>query len=748
MKKEQLPCSSRRQFIQTMAQGATFVVAVKLLPIAGLATADDLPGGRWRPDILLSLDGTGLVTFTCHRSEMGQKVRVSLAQVIADELEADWDRIRVEQADGDARYGDQNTDGSQSVRMNFARLRQVGATVRLALETAAATIWKVPVSECLANMHVVTHTPSGKTLAYGQLAEVAASLPLPAPDQAKLKSRDQWKYIGRTVTDGDLLPIVSGRTVFGFDVNLPGMRTALIARPPVLFGSVKSFDKSAAMKVGGVEHVLELPALAPPAAFKALGGVAVVATDAWSAIKGRRALDVQWAPSVNDDYDSGEFAASLLKMTDVPGNSVRNEGDVEAALSSGNRIVSATYYVPHLAQAPMEPPCATARFEDGKVEMWVCTQSPQAVQESVSGALGIKKEAVTVHVTALGGAFGRKAKADFAVEAAILAREVGHPVKVMWTREDDIQHGYYHTVSAQRFDAALDAGGRAIAWRQRAAFPSILTTFNPAAKVPIPPELRGFIDNPFDIPNMRMEVDGAGAHVRIGWLRSVTALFFGFGAQSFACELAVAAGRDPKDYLLELIGPPRNVDLGKEVAFDNYGDPIDTHPLDTARLRNVIEIAARRAQWGRKMTPGTGLGIAACRSFSSYVATVVEVEVRKDGSLLLPAVYMAIDAGTVVNPDHVRAQCEGGAVYGLSCALAQVTARNGAVVQSNFHDYPVARINDAPKVIDVHIVESDAPPAGVGEAPVPPFAPALCNAIHAATGRRIRVLPIDRKALA
>lgn len=738
----------RRDFLKAAAGGAGLVIGVQLLP--GCAVSGDGNAAAaaaetsWSPGLFVAIDSTGKVSVTCHRSEMGQQIRTSLAQIIADELEADWDKVVVVQASGDPKYGDQNTDGSRSVRRNLTRLRQAGASARRMLEQAAAGQWQVPAGECYAELHQVIHRPSGRRLGYGELVRAAAQLPLPDPTEVPLKARKDWRYIGRQQPSVDLPAVLTGRAVYGYDVQLPGMKVAVIERPPALFGKVKKLDDNAALKVSGVEQVIELPVLEPPAAFKALGGVAVIASNSWAAIQGRRALNIDWDAGANAAYDSEAYARQLLEAAHKPGRAVRNQGDVERALSGAAQRVKAEYYVPHLSQAPMEPPCATARVSATAAEIWACTQTPQATRRSVAAALGFEEQQVTVHVTMLGGGFGRKSKPDFSVEAALVARAAGAPVKVMWTREDDIRNGYYHSVSAQCIEAGQDRNGKTVAWKHCTVFPSISATFAHGTKSGSAGEMRmGFVDNPFDIANMRLENGEAEAHLRIGWLRAVANVYHAFATQSFASELAAAAGRDPKDYLLELIGEPRIIDLAAQgVEYDNYGDPIETYPIDTGRLANVVNIAAERADWSRPRPKGHGLGIAVHRSFLSYVATVVEVSVSPEGQLRIPAVYVAIDAGTVVNPDHVRAQCEGGSVYGLSCALGQITAKNGAVVEGNFDDFLVARINDAPAKIDVHIVASDAPPGGVGEPPTPPFAPALCNAIYAASGKRIRKLPI------
>ncbi|MEL7488789.1 MAG: molybdopterin cofactor-binding domain-containing protein, partial [Pseudomonadota bacterium] len=431
-------------------------------------------------------------------------------------------------------------------------------------------------------------------------------------------------------------------------------------------------------------------------------------------------------------YDTASYRATLEETVKSPQKVVRESGDVEAAFASAAKTVEADYYVPHLAHAQMEPPAAVAEFRDGRVEVWTSTQNPQQARLDLAGILGIDYENVRVNNALLGGAFGRKSKPDFAYEAALLARATGAPVKVVWTREDDIRHDYLHSVSAQRLEAALDENGAVTAWRHRVAFPSIGSTFNPATEYGSDGELGlGFVDNPFAVDNMRLENGKAKGMIRIGWLRSVNNIQHAFAIHSFANELAHAAGRDPKEHLLELIGPDRKIDLkaqGLVGEYGNYGQSIDEHPIDTARLKNVINVAADGIGWRSDLPAGRGMGIAGHRSFLSYVATAVEVEVGEDGMLTVPRVHVACDCGVAVNPESVRAQMEGGSVFAFSNMMeSAVTVTGGKIDQSNFHDYRPARINHAPREINVTLVESNAPPGGVGEPGTPPFAPTLAN---------------------
>jgi len=714
----------------------------------GRALAESLTkvrGGDATPSLWISIRPDGTIELTCHRSEMGQQAWTSMAQLLADELEADWERIEIVQAEGHPRYGDQNTDGSRSVRYNFHRLRTAGAAMRDLLVTAASRRWKVPKRTCRAENGFVLHTRSKRRLGYGELAADASKLPLPDASRVTLKKRSEWRYIGKRVASLTVPKIIAGEAVFAADVSVPGMLHAVVARPPQVLGKPRRTDDSKTLAVPGVVRTVTLPAPSAPVAYQPLGGVAVVARDTWAAIKGRDALDIEWEPGPGAGYDSAAFGEELLAEVRTSGAVRRSRGDAAKGLADAAKRVEAEYYVPHLAHSPMEPPAAVARWNGDKVECWACVQAPQAARQTVASACGIPVDDVTIRVTLLGGGFGRKSKPDFVAEAALVARAAGAPIKLTWTREDDLQHGFYHSVSAQRLEGGLDVDGRCVALLHRTAFPTISSTFAPGANEPSNGELRlGASDTPFDVPNLQLESGKAEGHIRIGWLRSVCNIYHAFAVQSFACELAHAAGRDPKDYLLELIGKPRVVDPNKDGAkYDNYGSPTDEYPLDTGRLAHVTEVAANMAGWGRSLPKGRGLGIAAHRSFVTYVATVVEVDVSDAGELTMVGVWSAMDAGTVVNLGHAESQMEGGTLFGLSNALyGAITATDGVVDQRNFPDWRVMRMNEAPRAMEVRIIESNAAPGGVGEPPTPPAAPALANAIFAATGQRVRRLPI------
>jgi isoquinoline 1-oxidoreductase beta subunit len=745
---------SRRRFLTggIIAAGA-LVLGVRYY--SKLSSGDKLPHdtnadhATLHPSVYLGIDPDGTVWIVASRSEMGTTSRTTLPLVVADELDADWKRVKIEQAIADKRFGDQNTDGSHSIRSFYDAMRQAGATARFMLIQAAAQQWGVPATECETDLHVVVHRSTNRTAGYGELASAAAKLPVPKREELKFKAKSAWRYVGKGEVSYDLEALVTGKAVYGMDARVDGMVYASVEHPPVLGGKVKSYDEKEALKVAGVRQTVPIDPFQPPAAFQPLGGVAVIADNTWAAFQGRKKLNISWDNGPNESYDSDAYKNELRETTHKPGKVVRNIGDADAAFAKGGKVYEADYYVPLLAHATMEPLVALAEFKDGKVTAWAPTQNPQAAQDIISKELGIAKEDVICHVTLLGGGFGRKSKPDYVAEAAVLSKKVGRPVKVVWTREDDIKFDYYNAVAAMYMKAMLGANGKPTAWLQRSAFPPITSIFDVNAVYGDPNHLQqGWTDIPYDLPNLRIENGPAKAHVRIGWLRSVANIYHAFAIQCFTDELAHAAGRDPLDYLLDLIGNPRTIDF-KGVDYPNYGAPFDAYPWETGRLRHVTELVAEKSGWGkRKHGKGTGVGIAAHRSFLSYVATVVEVEVNDQGEVRIPRVDTVLDAGLVVNPEATRAQFEGAAVFGTSIVrTGEITATKGAINQSNFQDYPVARIGEVPYQTNVYIVDSDAPPAGIGEPGVPPFVAAFCNAIYAATGKRVRDLPITKLGL-
>ncbi len=756
---------SRRAFLQGSLGVLTLAVtakgwvttAVAAEPAAKAYGADSMPGGTVDdPLVFVSIAADGTVTIVAHRAEMGTGVRTSLPMVVADEMEARWERVKVVQAPGDeARYGNQNVDGSRSMRHFLMPMRRVGAAARQMLEAAAAARWAVPVAEVKAEQHEVLHAPTGRRLSYGDLAEDAAKQPVPASDALKLKDRSAFRYIGKDqVRLVDLEAIGKGQATYGMDMRLPGMVYAVVARPPVVSGRLRRFDSAKALAVPGVLKVVEIPPMQGAPAFQPLGGVAVVARNTWAARQGRDALEIEWDDGPNGSYDSAAYRQTLQAAARAPGKTMRNQGDAANAWAKAPEAerVAAEYYVPHLAHASMEPPVATVQIKGNSAEVWTSVQNPAAAKSAVAARLKLEPANVKVNVLLLGGGFGRKSKPDFVDEAAIVARAMpdGTPVKLVWTREDDIHHDYLHTVSVERLEAVMDAQGQVQSWLHRSAAPTIASLFAQGAKgQQMFESAMSAINMPYRIPNVRVETAEVDAHARIGWFRSVANIPHAFAAQCFIDELAHRAGKDPQAFALDLIGPARQIDPGTMADTWNYTESPERYPYDTGRLRGVIEAACKGAGWGRTLPKGHGLGLAFCYSFMSYTATVVEVAVDDKGEVRVVAVDMAMDCGPQINPERIRAQMEGGAIMGLGLALtSEITFENGRVKQSNFHDYEVLRHNASPRVIRTHLVNDDhaLPPGGVGEPPVPPVAPALCNAIFAATGKRIRSLPVRKVA--
>jgi isoquinoline 1-oxidoreductase subunit beta len=760
---------SRRGVLKGILSTTGLVLAVSVLPQRPALAADEpkwgaagMPHGTVNnPLAFVSIAPDGTVTIVCARSEMGQGVRTGMPLIVADEMEADWSRVKVAQATGDeVKYGNQDTDGSRSTRHFIEPMRQVGAAARMMLEGAAAKRWGVDVSDVEAKNHEVIQKSTGKKLGYGDLAADASTMGVPtgvsqekmgspSPGSLSLKDPSQFRYIGKEGTNiVDGFNITTGRAIYGQDIRLPGQKYAVIARPPVMGGKVASYDATETKKVPGFVQIVEIPAPSYPMMFQPSGGIAVIADNTWAAIQGRKALKIQWDEGPHATYDSQAYRAAMEAAARQPGKILRSDGDFAAAFASADKKVEAEYYIPHNAHATMEPPAATCRIVDGKAEVWTSVQSPQAAHDLVAKYLGLPPENVTVNVTLLGGGFGRKSKPDFAVEAALCSKAVGGaPVKVVWTREDDIRNDFYHTVSVERLEAGLDKDGKVVAWRHNSVAPTILSLFAPDPKHEMPLEQgMGLVDMPFDVKNVSIENGEAEAHTKIGWWRSVSNVPHGFAIQSFAAELASAAGKDQKAFLLDLIGPPRILDVPQKVKdFWDYGENPEVYPIDTGRLRNVVELVAEKAGWGRQVPKGHGLGLAVHRSFVSYVAAVIEAAVDDKGNITIPRVDIAVDCGPTVNPDRVRSQFEGAVVMGLGIGLMnEISFKDGKVQQSNLDDYLVLRISDAPHETHVYIVPHgyDMHLGGVGEPGVPPVAPALMNAIFAASGKRIRSLPL------
>lgn len=733
---------SRRDFIKisSLAGGGL------LLGVSFQCTRQGTPV-TFSPNVYLSISSDNMVTIIAHRSEMGQGIRTSLPMIVADEMGADWKNVKIIQADGDEeKYGNQNTDGSFSVRMFYEPMRKAGATARQMLIKAAAEKWGVEEASCIAQNGVVTHADSGKSLTFGALAEAAQQLELPDQESLPLKEFSEYTLVGKDTPIIDLADFVTGSAIFGADVDLQGMRIAVIRRTPVVGATLSSYDDTAALAVPGVEKVVKINGSGfPPGLNKPLEGIAVIATNTWAAIKGREALELVWDLGENAAYDSQEQMEAMKKSTLAEGMVRRNRGEFSTALRSASRVLDRTYEVPYYAHATLEPPAALASFSDGKMEIWAPTQHPQWARDSVAEACGLEVANVTVHVTLLGGGFGRKSKPDYVVEAALLARDTGMPIRVQWTREDDLHHDFFHAHSAQRIVATLDAKKQLSGWNHHTVFPSIGATASAEALHPSDGELGlGCIDFPYEVPHIRIETHESTAHTRIGWLRSVSNIHHAFAICGMMDELAEARGVDPIDHALELLADDKNLDFSEELTgtFENYGEPLDAYPWETKRLKNVITRVAREANWGKTLPAGRAMGFAVHKSFLTYVACIVEIARDEAGKITIPEVHYAVDCGIGVNTDRIRSQFEGGAIFATSLAnTSAITLKAGQVAQNNFDGYQLARMPQSPIKIHVHLVENQNKPTGVGEPPVPPLAPALANAYYKLTGKRVYKLP-------
>lgn len=719
---------SRRSFVKSigLASGGLIIACNTSI----FSDKDKIPKDLidFNPNLFVQLNSDGSLILIASRSEMGNGVRTSLPSIIADEMDADWEKVTVKQATGDKKYGDQNTDGSRSIRYLFEPMRKMGAIARTMLISAAAQKWDVSTSECSAENHFIVHS-SGKKIGFGDLVEIAKTLKTPEEDTLTYKSPKDYKYIGKDLSSVDVKDYVTGSAIYGLDKRLPNMKFMAVQRCPVTFGTVKSFDKTDALKIPGVEAVIELPRIERP--FGALGGVGVIASNTWAAFKGKEALKIEWDFGENEVYNSKKFMNQITKNVHKNGKVLKDKGNISKAFKKASKIIESTFQLPHLIHAPMEVPVAIAWVQGDSCEVWASTQTPQASRKEVIDYLKTAEEKVTINVTLLGGGFGRKSKPDYVVEATIASKEINAPVQVVWTREDEIKHGYYHTVSAQYLKASLNNEGNVTGWLHRFALPSISSTFAPGVEYASGGESGSATNLPFNIKNVKVEIGKAKAHVRIGWLRSVINIPHGFSINVFADELAYAAGKDPLDFRLNLIGEDRIVNpKAKNLK------------LNSARLKNVLKVAAKNAKWGKELPEGHAYGLAVHYSFFSYVASVVEVSM-KNNKLRVHNVYTAIDCGVVVNRNTIKAQMEGAAIFGMSLAYyGKITVKDGAIEQSNFHDYKMIRMNETPTV-HVEIVESTEKSTGVGEPGVPVIAPAIVNAIYKLTGKRYYNLPLS-----
>jgi isoquinoline 1-oxidoreductase subunit beta len=701
---------SRRQFlVGGAAAGAGLVIAFNLSR-HGLH-----PGGKteFAPNAYLHIAPDGKVTVVVARSEMGQGVRTALPMILADELDADWADIAIEQAGASTLFGDQTTGGSASVRTTWDPMRQAGAAAREMLVAAAAAKWGVAAADCTTDKGFVRHAASNHRASYGDLVERAARLPV--PKEPKLKEPSQYKLIGKSTPRLDTPSKTNGTAEFGIDFRIPGMKYAFLARCPVIGGKVAGVDDSESRKVPGVSHVEKVGDSA----------VAVAADSVFAAMQGRKALKVTWDDGANKDLNTAAVFEVLHKAAGDKGVSLQQVGDVAAA--KGRRI-EAEYELPMLAHAPMEPENCFAHFLGATCEVWSPTQVPQDVRDSVATAVGLKPENVHVNVTLMGGGFGRRLEHDYAVEAALVSKAINAPVKVMWTREDDMHFSMYRPPSVHHLSAVVDPQGSPLALTHRLISPTISGQKGQPGEGGIDPDLKDEAAFLYLVPNLSVEYVAPPCAVPLAWLRSVYAAQAAFANESFLDELAHAAGKDPLEYRLHLLAEE------KEISY------FDTK-WHTGRIRGVLQLVADKAGWDKPLPAGRFRGLAVHGCFGTYAAEVVEITMR-DGETHVERVVVAVDCGQVINPNVLEQQLHSAVIFGLSAALrGQITVEHGQIQQANFDSYPILRNSEVP-VIEGYFVESHEAPTGIGEPPVPPLAPALCNAIFAATKKRIRKLPI------
>jgi len=718
MQKE-LNAISRREFLKASGLSAGGLIIGVSFPLGVLGSVGS---AGFEPNAFVYIAKSGDTTIYCGRCEMGQGISTALPAAVADELEADWSRVKVLQGDANKKYGPQATGGSRSINLMLEPMRKAGAAGKEMLIAAAARAWDMPVEKCYAKLHAVYNRVDDRSLQYGELVATASDLPV--PDEPGLKTRDQFRYIGKPLQRHDQDEMAVGKCVYGADKKLAGMKYAAIRHVPVLGGSVKSVDKSKALAMPGVVDVVVIPRFDRP--YGSLGGVAVVADNTWTAEQALKKLKIEFEAGENGSYDTREYKKQLTHNVEAPAKKEFEKGSLEEAFKDATTRYKATYLGGHLSHSPMEPMASLVSVREDKCEIWASTQDPAGIQKTIGAYLEREPEDITVHVMMTGGAFGRKFKCDYVQEAAACSKAVGAPVQMTWSRKEDTRTGYYHSCSAQHIEASVDAQSKVTGWLHRAAFPPIGSTFNPAVIQPTAGDLESVSNHPYGIENMRVESGMAKAHTRIGWYRSVYAVFYGFAFNVFTDELAHAVGVESLTFFRSIYDNNQNPDQKEQVT----------------RSRAVLDKAAEMAGWGKKLPVNHGLGIAVHHSFASYVAMVVHAEVDGD-DITVHRVDCAVDCGLVLNPDIATAQMEGAVIMGVGLALnTEVRFKNGAVVNSNFHDYPVLRISEAPAEINVEFIGQDYRPTGLGEPGVPTLAPALVNAIFAASGKRYRSLPI------
>lgn len=736
---------NRRTFLKTSAAGGAALLIGFHLPAH--ASSDPAEAQEKPPvnplNAWVRITPDNRVTLILAKSEMGQGIMTALPMILAEELYLDWKNVHIEQAPTDPKIYDLGTGGSGSVAGSWLPLRQAGAAAREMLIAAAAKRWEVAALTCKAENGYVVHGHPERSYSYGELVADAALLPIPNFNTVVLKNSRDFSIVGHDTHRVDAAEKATGKAIFGIDARPAGLLYAVIARCPVFYGKVASFDAAKAKAVPGVRDVFQIETSGRGASTN--GGVAVLAENSWAAIEGRKALDVKWDEGPAANESSEELHHQFVTNAAKPGGVVRNDGDADSALASTPNKVEAIYELPFAAHASMEPMNCTVHIQSDRAEAWVPTQAPQWAQAVIAETAKLPPEKVAVHTLLMGGGFGRRYQADFVMEAAEVAKIAGKPVMVLWTREDDMHHDFYRPASFHKLQGALDGGGNLAAWKHFQTSTSIASKWSAEGeKDSGKGEFGTGATIPYRTPNIRIEYTLAHSSAPRAWWRSVEHSSSGFVVESFVDELAAAAGQDAYEFRLKLIGDSRNLP-------QFTGGP-DSPPLNTARLKGVLQLAAEQAGWGKPLPEGDGRGIAAFFSFDTYTAAVAEVSL-KPGELKIKRLVCTVDCGRVVNPSGVRAQVESAAIYALTATLKDaITVERGRVVQSNFNDYHMLRMNEAPP-IEVHLMDSDEKPTGIGEPTVPVIAPALSNAIFNASRTwkrnvRIRRLPIRALDLA
>jgi isoquinoline 1-oxidoreductase beta subunit len=739
---------SRREFLQVSGvAGGGLLLATFLEPLTALKAYGATPAADFTPNAFIRITPDGVVTIIAQNPEIGQGVKTMLPMLIADELDVDWKDVHVEQAPYDAtKFNSQFAGGSRATPTHWMPMRRAGAAARVMLISAAAQKWGVPESECETASGVVHHRASGRALGYGALAGAAASVPAPDLKTLALKERKDFKIIGMGIRGVDTHAIVSGKPLYGIDVTLPGMLYATFEGCPVFGGKVANANLAEVRAQPGVRHAFVIDKGSALGDRKgsgldgfALDGIAIVADSWWQAKSARQKLRVSWNEGAGTEQSSERFAAKAMELSkQTPQLSLRRDGDVDTAFRSATKTVKSAYFYPFIAHATMEPQNCTARFQEGKLELWAATQTPATARGLIARTLGIAENDITIHITRGGGGFGRRLHSDFMLEAAWIARMAGAPVKLLWTREDDIQHDFYRPAGWHYLTGGVDAGGKLVAWRNHFVSFGEGKAFATSASIG-PTEFPARF-----VPHFALEASVMPLTLPTGYLRAPVSNGVAFVTQSFIDELAHAAGKDPLQFRLDLLA-----NVQPDTPVSGEAPRAQRSDFDPVRMRGVLESVAEKSGWGSRRLPrGTGLGIAFHYSHSGYFAEVVQARVSNSGKISIDRVWVVGDVGSdIINPLNAENQVQGSVLDGISEALAQeITIESGRVVQSNFHNFPLLRLAQAPPV-NVHFRRTEFAPTGIGEPALPPVVPALCNAIFAATGKRIRTLPLSKHDL-